>query len=259
MIHPGRCDAYRRREAIRSRSRTPAFCGARGCAHPRIIGASSRSSIRACTDSGAECVRPPIDALVGQTPATSWAQLRRPRRPACRAARSWTSPAARAARCRSRAPCLLRWVPTASARSAKNSLKHQARTAEINAQISEFGAKSALLQGQRQEQASHLPRTAQELAAREHGGPMASTWPATPRRNILNTTDFASEADASRSNNAPSKPRGATARRRPTSRSAPRWRARRGRRQPSCRRRLRSSARPRRWRRAGTPGQQLRM
>ena len=34
-----------------------------------------------------------------------------------------------------------------SARSAKNSLKHQARMAEINAQISELGAKSALLQG----------------------------------------------------------------------------------------------------------------
>ena len=83
-----------------------------------------------------------------------------------------------------------------SARSAKNSLKHQARMAEINAQISELGAKSALLQGQRQEQASRLAagqlKSRQRVSMAANGIDLASDTP----QNILNTTDFMSEADA---------------------------------------------------------------
>ena len=83
-----------------------------------------------------------------------------------------------------------------SARSAKNSLKHQARIAEITAQISELGAKSALLQGQRQEQASRLAagqlKSRQRVSMAANGIDLASDTP----QNILNTTDFMSEADA---------------------------------------------------------------
>lgn len=83
-----------------------------------------------------------------------------------------------------------------SARSAKNSLKHQARMAEINAQISELGARSALLQGQRQEQASRLAagqlKSRQRVSMAANGIDLASDTP----QNILNTTDFMSEADA---------------------------------------------------------------
>jgi hypothetical protein len=83
-----------------------------------------------------------------------------------------------------------------SARSTKNSLKHQARMAEINAQISELGAKSALLQGQRQEQASRLAagqlKSRQRVSMAANGIDLASDTP----QNILNTTDFMSEADA---------------------------------------------------------------
>lgn len=83
-----------------------------------------------------------------------------------------------------------------SARSAKNGLKHQARMAEINAQISELGAKSALLQGQRQEQASRLAagqlKSRQRVSMAANGIDLASDTP----QNILNTTDFMSEADA---------------------------------------------------------------
>ena len=83
-----------------------------------------------------------------------------------------------------------------SARSAKNSIKHQARMAEINAQISELGAKSALLQGQRQEQASRLAagqlKSRQRVSMAANGIDLASDTP----QNILNTTDFMSEADA---------------------------------------------------------------
>ena len=83
-----------------------------------------------------------------------------------------------------------------SARSAKNSLKHQARMAEINAQISDLGAKSALLQGQRQEQASRLAagqlKSRQRVSMAANGIDLASDTP----QNILNTTDFMGEADA---------------------------------------------------------------
>ena len=83
-----------------------------------------------------------------------------------------------------------------SARSAKNSLKHQARMAEINAQISELGAKSALLQGQRQEQASRLAagqlKSRQRVSMAANGIDLASDTP----QNILNTTDFMSEVAA---------------------------------------------------------------
>src|SRR5574337_356861 len=51
-----------------------------------------------------------------------------------------------------------------SAQAASNALRHQARMAKINAQVSELGAQSALLQGQRQEQASRI-RTAQVKSA----------------------------------------------------------------------------------------------
>ena len=83
-----------------------------------------------------------------------------------------------------------------SARSAKNSLKHQTRMAEINAQISDLGAKSALLQGQRQEQASRLAagqlKSRQRVSMAAKGIDLASDTP----QNILNTTDFMGEADA---------------------------------------------------------------
>ena len=111
MIHPGRCDAgaaVRRYvpaagpllSAVRVVARIPASSGHhhdRASAHVRIH--------------EPECVRPQSTLLVGQTPATPWAPTAASAPASLSAARSWTSPAARAARCRSRAPCLLRWVP----------------------------------------------------------------------------------------------------------------------------------------------------
>lgn len=83
-----------------------------------------------------------------------------------------------------------------SASAAKSSLKHQARMAEINAQITELGAKSALLQGQRQEQASRLNaaqlKSRQRVSMAANGLDLAGGTP----QNILNTTDYMSEADA---------------------------------------------------------------
>lgn len=83
-----------------------------------------------------------------------------------------------------------------SAQSAKNTLKHQAAMGKINAQVSELGAKSALLQGQRAEQASRMQTTQlksrQKVSMAANGIDLGSQTAV----NILTSTDYMGETDA---------------------------------------------------------------
>lgn len=83
-----------------------------------------------------------------------------------------------------------------SARSAKSSLKHQAKMNEINSQIAELGAKSAMLQGQRQEQAVRLGTAQMKSAQRTGFAARGVALDSGSVQNILNTTDYMGEVDA---------------------------------------------------------------
>ena len=84
-----------------------------------------------------------------------------------------------------------------SAQSAKNTLKHQARMGEINARIAELGARSALMQGQRQEQSVRLRgaqvKSRQRVSMAANGIDIANSPTAL---NLLTSTDYFTESDA---------------------------------------------------------------
>lgn len=84
-----------------------------------------------------------------------------------------------------------------SAQSAKNTLKHQSKMAEINARIAELGARSALLQGQRQEQSVRLRgaqvKARQRVSLAANGIDIANSDTAL---NLLTSTDYFTESDA---------------------------------------------------------------
>ncbi len=83
-----------------------------------------------------------------------------------------------------------------SARSAKSTLKHQARMGEISARISELGAQSALMQGQRQEQAVRLNTAQMKSAQRTGFAARGVALDSGSVQNIMNTTDYMGEVDA---------------------------------------------------------------
>jgi hypothetical protein len=83
-----------------------------------------------------------------------------------------------------------------SARSSKSSLKHQAKMGAINARINELGARSAMLQGQRQEQAVRLNTAHMKSAQRTGFAARGVALDSGSVQNILNTTDYMGEVDA---------------------------------------------------------------
>lgn len=84
-----------------------------------------------------------------------------------------------------------------SAKSQRSSLKHQAALGEVNAKLSELGARSALLQGQRQEQASKLQyaqlKSRQRVAMAANGIDVGAGGTA---QRLLDSTEMLSEWDA---------------------------------------------------------------
>lgn len=83
-----------------------------------------------------------------------------------------------------------------SAKSAKNNLQFQAQMSEINARMSELGAKGALLRGERDVQASKLRtaqlKGAQRAATAANGFDLGDDTSA----RILTSTDVMGEIDA---------------------------------------------------------------
>lgn len=83
-----------------------------------------------------------------------------------------------------------------SARMAKNSLKHQSKMAQINARVSELGAQSALIQGQRQEQSVRLGTAQMKSAQRTGYAARGIALDSGSAQNVMNSTDFMGEVDA---------------------------------------------------------------
>jgi hypothetical protein len=83
-----------------------------------------------------------------------------------------------------------------SGASQRESLRFQADMAAINARIAEQSAQTALLQGQRQEQASRLRgaqvKSSQRAAMAANGIDLSEG----SAQNVLNTTDYFNEMDA---------------------------------------------------------------